>query len=92
MCWLLILVLLSQGCRCWCFSSSVPSHVGHRKIECWRAIALRVFVLRQYCHGGRSWLGPDPKGGGGGPPLYGPQNCRTEQCALSAPEAPEMLF
>ena len=38
--------------------------------------------------------GPDPKGGGGGdpPPLYGPQNCRTEQGALSAPEAPEILF
>ena len=24
--------------------------------------------------------------------LYGPQNCRTEQCALSAPEAPQILF
>ena len=36
---------------------------------------------------------PTPKGGGGDPPpLYGPQNCRTEQCALSAPEAPEILF
>ena len=45
-------------------------------------------------HGGRPWSGPDPKGGGGGtpPPLYGPQNCRTEQGALSAPEAPEILF
>ena len=34
------------------------------------------------------------RGGGGGtpPPLYGPQNCRTEQGALSAPEAPEILF
>ena len=30
------------------------------------------------------------RGGGGG--LYGPQNCRTEQGALSAPEAPEILF
>ena len=39
--------------------------------------------------GGRSWSGPDPKGGGG---VYGPQNCRTEQGALSAPEAPEILF
>ena len=28
---------------------------------------------------------PTPEGGGGGG-LYGPQNCRTEQCALSAPE------
>ena len=36
---------------------------------------------------------PTPKGGGGTPPpLYGPQNCRTEQGALSAPEAPEILF
>ena len=26
------------------------------------------------------------------PPLYGPQNCRTEQCALSAPEAPQNFF
>ena len=43
-------------------------------------------------HGGRSWSGPDPKGGGDPPPLYGPQNCCTEQCALSAPEAPEILF
>ena len=34
---------------------------------------------------------PTPKGGGGGG-LYGPQNCYTEQCALSAPEAPEILF
>ena len=34
---------------------------------------------------------PTPKGGGGGG-LYGPQNCRTEQCALSAPEAPQILF
>ena len=32
---------------------------------------------------------PTPKGGWG---LYGAQNCRTEQCALSAPEAPEILF
>ena len=35
---------------------------------------------------------PTPKGGGGGGGLYGPQNCRTEQGALSAPEAPEILF
>ena len=35
-------------------------------------------------HGGWPWPGPDPKGRGGGTPspLYGPQNCRTEQCAL----------
>ena len=32
------------------------------------------------------------RGGGDPPPLYGPQNCRTEQGALSAPEAPEILF
>ena len=25
-------------------------------------------------------------------PLYGPQNCRTEQRALSAPKEPEILF
>ena len=51
------------------------------------------YDLFKDCHGGRSWSGPDPKGGGGGPPpLYGPQNCRTEQGALSAPEAPEILF
>ena len=45
-------------------------------------------------HGGRFRLGPDPKGGGvpPPPPLYEPQNCRTEQCALSAPEAPQILF
>ena len=43
--------------------------------------------------GGALGRDPTPKGGGGGPPpLYGPQNCRTEQCALSAPEAPEILF
>ena len=37
---------------------------------------------------------PTPKGGGGGGggARYGPQNCRTEQCALSAPEAPQILF
>ena len=29
---------------------------------------------------------------GGTPPLYGPQNGCTEQCASSAPEAPEILF
>ena len=43
-------------------------------------------------HGGRSWSGPDPKGGGGGGGLYGPQNWYTEKCALSAPEAPDILF
>ena len=40
-------------------------------------------------------VGTRPQRGGGGrapPPLYGPQNCRTEQCALSAPEAPQILF
>ena len=36
-------------------------------------------------------VGTPPQGGGGGG-LYGPQNCRTEQCAFSAPEAPEILF
>ena len=35
---------------------------------------------------------PQRGGGGGTPPLFGPQNCRTEQCALSAPEAPQILF
>ena len=35
---------------------------------------------------------PQREGGGGGGGLYGPQNCRMEQCALSAPEAPEILF
>ena len=35
-------------------------------------------------------VGTRPQRGGGG--LYGPQNCRTEQCALSAPEAPDILF
>ena len=41
--------------------------------------------------GGAPGQDPTPKGGGGGG-LYGPQNCRTEQGALSAPEAPEILF
>ena len=36
-------------------------------------------------------VGTRPQRGGGGP-LYGPHNCYTEQCALSAPEAPEILF
>ena len=31
-------------------------------------------------------VGTRPQRGGGPPPLYGPQNCRTEQCALSALE------
>ena len=35
-------------------------------------------------HGGQSWSGPDPKGGAVDPTLYGPLNCRTERCALSA--------
>ena len=35
-------------------------------------------------------VGTRPQRGGGG--LYGPQNCHTEQCALSAPEALEILF
>ena len=39
--------------------------------------------------GDRSLLGLDPKGGG---LLYGPQTCRTEQCALSVAEAPEIFF
>ena len=44
-----------------------------------------------YGHGGRSWSGPDPKGGVGG--ALRTQNCYTEQyCALSAPGAPEILF
>ena len=60
---------------------------------CWEQEG-RLFGLQTHQpHGGRSWSGPDPKGGGGTPPpLYGPQNCRTEQGALSAPEAPEILF
>ena len=37
-------------------------------------------------------VGTRPQGGGGGVGLYGPQNCRTEQCALSAPKAPDILF
>ena len=45
-----------------------------------------------YNHGGRSWSGPDPKGGGYPPPLYRPQNGCTEQWVLWAPEAPEILF
>ena len=36
--------------------------------------------------------GRDPAPGGGGGGLYRPQNCDTEQCALSAPEAAEILF
>ena len=45
-------------------------------------------------HGGCSWLGPTPKGGGGGGviPLNRPQNGCTEQWVLWAPEAPEILF
>ena len=36
---------------------------------------------------------PTPKRGGGNPrSLYGPQICYTEQCALSAPQAPKILF
>ena len=42
-------------------------------------------------HGGCSWSGPDPKGGGQGG-LYRPQNGCTEQWVLWAPEAPEILF
>ena len=37
-------------------------------------------------HGACSWIGPDPKGEGGG--LYGPQNGGTEQGASSALEVP----
>ena len=50
--------------------------------------------IQASCTGGAPGQDPTPKGGGGGPPppLYGPQNCRTEQGALSAPEAPEILF
>ena len=46
------------------------------------------------CTGAGPSQDPAPKGGGGGapPPLYGPQKCRTEQCALSAPEVPRILF
>ena len=52
-------------------------------------IRLRGREAWRVSHGGCSWPGPDPKEGGG---VYGPQNCCTEQCALSAPEAPEILF
>ena len=42
--------------------------------------------------GGAPGRDPIPKGVPPPPPLYRPQNCRTEQCALSAPEAPQILF
>ena len=50
-----------------------------------------VEVHKAAVTGGAPGQDPTPKGGGGGG-LYGPQNCRTEQGALSAPEAPEILF
>ena len=39
---------------------------------------------------GGCWLGPDPKGEGGG--VCGPQNGCMGQWILWAPEAPEILF
>ena len=64
-----------------------PTQLGRRR---WRSSTTNSpgssAQVRGCAHGRRS----DPKGGGGG--LYGPQNCCTEQCALSAPEAPQILF
>ena len=57
--------------------------------------AISMALLEIHGTGAGPGRDPTPKGGGGGgtpPPLYGPQNCRTEQCALSAPEAPHILF
>ena len=54
---------------------------------------LRIDENREYGQTTGAGPGRDPTPrGGGGVPLYGPQNCRTEQCALSAPEAPQILF